>query len=123
MLFSVLTHEQTSDPSCSGMTLTTRRTWKSGEFLFTPPSGFQVSTMTLLWLNLVRINKFILLLEPLKMLYGHFNDHLIISCNRYFDGTNQPVPFWNFHLLLSLSQNNLSKPFGNMAIIASIFFI
>ena len=27
------------------------------------------------------------------MLYKHFNDHLITSCNRYIDGIIQPVPF------------------------------
>ena len=52
------------------------------------------------------------------MLYEHFNDHLIISCNPYFDGIIQPIPFWDFPLLLSLSQSNLSKPFGKMEIIA-----
>ena len=26
-----------------------------------------------------------------KLLYEHFNDHLIKSCNHYFDGIIQPV--------------------------------
>ena len=56
----------------------------------------------------------------LILLYEHFNDHLIISYNHYFDSINQPVPFWDIPLLLSLSQGNLSKPFSNMAIIAFI---
>ena len=50
------------------------------------------------------------------VLYEHFNDHLIISWNHhYFDGINQPVPFFDFPLLLSLSQCNLSKPSGHIA--------
>ena len=32
------------------------------------------------------------------LLYEHFNDHLIITCDRYFYGINQPVPFWDIHL-------------------------
>ena len=35
----------------------------------------------------------------LKLLYIHFNNHLIHSCNRYFDGIIQQVPFWDFPLL------------------------
>ena len=27
------------------------------------------------------------------LLYEHFNDHLILSCNRYFDSIIQPVPY------------------------------
>ena len=57
----------------------------------------------------------------LDLLYEHFNEHLITSCNHYFDGIIQPVPFLDFPLLLSISQSNLSKPFGNVAIIAFIF--
>ena len=52
-----------------------------------------------------------------SLLYEHFNDHLIISCNCYFDGIIQPITFWDFPLLLSLSQSNLSKPFGNTAML------
>ena len=53
----------------------------------------------------------------------HYNDHLIISCNHYFDSIIQPVPFQDSSLLLSLSYSKLSKPFGNMAFIYSIYAI
>ena len=55
--------------------------------------------------------------------YIHFNEQLIKPFNRYFDGISQPVLFWDFPLLLCLSQSNLSKPFCNIAIIAFIFSI
>ena len=57
-----------------------------------------------------------------NMLCKHFNAHLIISFNRYFDSIIKPVPFWDFPLLLNLSQSNLSKPLGTMAIIAFILY-
>ena len=60
-------------------------------------------------------------LAQLVVLYEHFNDQLIISCNLYFEGIIHIVPFWDFPHI-SLSQSNLSKPFGNVAIIAVILY-
>ena len=45
------------------------------------------------------------------LLYKHFNDHLVKSFNRNFDGLIQPVPFWDFPPTLSLSQSNSFKAF------------
>ena len=66
------------------------------------------------------VSGFVLNRKKICLLYEHFNDHLIISCNHYFDGIIQPDPFWDFPLLLNLSQSNLPEPFGNMVIIAFI---
>ena len=54
------------------------------------------------------------------VLYEHFNDHLIISCNRYFDDIIPPVPFWDFPLLLSLSQSNIFTLDGNHRVIFTL---
>ena len=53
-----------------------------------------------------RLTRLALFWRHLMVLYKHLNDHLIISCKRYFNGIIQPVPFWDFPLLLSLSQSN-----------------
>ena len=34
-------------------------------------------------------------MAAMLLLYEHFNDHLILSCNRYFDGIIQTVSFWD----------------------------
>ena len=58
-----------------------------------------------------------------KVLYKHFNDQLSKTFYHFFDSIIQQVPFWDFPLLLSLSQSNSSMPLGNMVIIAFFFSI
>ena len=50
--------------------------------------------------NFLLASMFYLLL--VRLLYEHFNDQLIISCNHYFDGIIQPVPLWDFPLVMTL---------------------
>ena len=54
-----------------------------------------------------------IVVQTFQLFYKHFDDQLTKKLNQYFDGTIQPVPFWDFPLLLSISQSNLSKPPGN----------